>query len=300
MELTQLGYVANYSLRFFLFISLILVWYFVYFEGAFEEFRTKAITTVVRNEELEQLVSPTILICPNSAFKPSITKEYQFDYSARSLFWDLKDSQKVKKIFRDQSVPDVFHNFSYAHDLTFSILSKFVLKPGTNYFDFEKNVTGLFELKAIPTVYQGTCHIIDVLGWGWSYWTFDISYNENLSTVDIPKSFNVYITSKKGWQGIVNTFIDTAVSPIFKINTFSSGIEMPLTLEINLVENLHQYLEMEEFNSDQCKKSMKKEIINHLNASCSITCIPIQFSALIKGYLLKFKLYLYSYHRDRN
>ena len=125
-----------------------------------------------------------------------------------------------------------------------------------------------------------------MLGWGWSYWTFDISYNENLSTVDIPKSFSVYITSKKGWQGIVNTFIDTAVSPIFKINTFSSGIEMPLTLEINLVENLHQYLEMEEFNSDQCKKSMKKEIINHLNASCSITCIPIQFSALIKGYLL--------------
>ena len=82
MNLTKLGYVANYSIRFLLLIGLILIWYFVYFHEAFEQFRTKAITTAVRNEDAEHLVSPTILICSNTAFKPSIAKEYPVQYSA--------------------------------------------------------------------------------------------------------------------------------------------------------------------------------------------------------------------------
>ena len=299
MNLTKLGYVANYSIRFLLLIGLILIWYFVYFHEAFEQFRTKAITTVVRNEDAEHLVSPTILICSNTAFKPSIAKEYQLDQTLRSLFWgSLKDSQKVKNLFKRESVPNIFHNLSYANDLTFSILSDFVLKPGTNYIEFGENVTGLIEVKMIPTVFLGTCHIIDVLetsGGDWSYWTFDISYNENLEKVDIPKSFSIYITTKEGWQGIVNAFTDTAESPILKINTFSLGIEMPLTLEINLVEHLNQFIEIDEFNSDHCKESMIKEIVYHLNTSCSIACIPVQYSALVTGSLLKFLEYSYSH-----
>ena len=282
MDLRKLGYIAKYSIRFILLISFITIWYVLYFEGAFEEFRTKAITTVERNEAVDKLVSPTILICSNTAFKPSMSK--QFDYPLRSLFWNLQDSQQIKDLFKNQSVLNVFYNLSYAHDLTFSILSRYELKPGTNYIEFRRNTTGLFELNIIPTVFHGTCHIIDVLESDWAYWTFDISYNENLDKVDIPKSFSIYITSKRGWQGIVNTFVDTAASPILKFNTISSGIELPLTMEINLVENLHQYLVMDDFNSDDCKKDLIKEMINHFNTSCSIACIPVQFSALVKGY----------------
>ena len=103
------------------------------------------------------------------------------------------------------------------------------------------------------------------------------SNNEKLDTVKITKIFTVYINTKNGWIGIVNSFIDTAESPILKFNTVSSGIELPLTVEINLVENLHQYSKVDIFDSDQCKKSMLKKIINHLNTSCSIACIPVQF-----------------------
>ena len=286
MDLTKFGYFANSSIRFFLLISFIIIWYFWYFVGAFDAFRTKAITTVIQNEEGEHLVSPTILICSNTAFKPSMAKE--FDGPLRDLFWHLQDSQQIKNLFKSQSVPNVFYNLSYAHDLTFSILNRIVLKPGTNHFDIDGynmgNTTVLADLKIIPTIYRGACHIIDVLEWDLPYWTIDISYNEKLNKLDIPKSFSVYITSKNGWKGVVSTFIDTAASPILKFNTFSSGIGLPMEIEINLVENLHQYSKVDDFNSDWCKKALIKKMINHFKTTCSIACIPVQFSALIKGY----------------
>ena len=71
---------------------------------------------------------------------------------------------------------------------------------------------------------------------------------------------------------------------ILKFNTISSGIELPLTMEINLVENLRQYSKVDDFNSDWCKKSLIKDMINHFKKTCSIACIPVQFSALVKGY----------------
>ena len=114
--------------------------------------------------------------------------------------------------------------------------------------------------------------------------SLDISYSESLKVIDIPKSFTIYITSQSGWQGIVDSFTDIAASPVLKINTFSTGIEMPLVMEINLVENLHRYSEVDNFDSDQCKNSMIGKIIHHLNTSCSIACIPVQYSALVKGY----------------
>ena len=243
MNLTKVAYFAKSLIRFLLFISLIVIWYIWYFVGAFDQFRTKAITTVVRNEEGEHLVSPTILICSNTAFKPSMAKEYQFDYPLKSLFYNLQDSQQIESLFKSQSVPDLFYNLSYAHDINFSIMSEFFLKPGTNRLN-AGNVTVLFELTIIPTVHHGTCHKIDVLECTTTdncpNWFFDISYNETLDKQDIPKSFSTYITSRNGWQGIVNTFTNIAVAPILKFNTFSSGIEMPLSLDISLVENHHQ------------------------------------------------------------
>ena len=285
MNLTKVGCFAKSFIRFLLLISLIVIWYVLYFKGAFEEFRNEAITTVTRNEKGGHLLSPTILICSNTAFKPSMAKK--FDGPLRYLFWHRQESPQIKNLFKNQSVPDVFHNLSYTHDLTFSIANLFVLKPGKTYFDFGDNITtGLFELKIIPTVWLGTCHIIDVLECtGYChYWVLDISYNENLDTVDIPKSFSVYISSKNGWIGIVNSFIDTAESPILKFNTVSSGIELPLEVEINLVEHLRQYSKVDDFNSDWCKKSLIKDMINHFKKTCSIACIPVQFSALVKGY----------------
>ena len=121
MNLSKVGCFANSFIRFLLLIGFIVIWYFWYFVVAFDQFRTKAITTVVRNEESERLVSPTILICSNTAFKPSMAKE--FDGPLRYLFWHRQESQQIKNLFKNQSVPNVFHNLSYTHDLTFSTMN---------------------------------------------------------------------------------------------------------------------------------------------------------------------------------
>ena len=163
MDLTKLGYFANFLLKFILLLIFILIWFFDYFEGAFEEFESKATTTVVRNEGLEHLVSPTILICSNTAFKPSIAKKHQFDYPLKDLFWHLQDNPQVSNLFRNHSVPELFHNFSYAHDLTFST-GGYMYEQGINHIvDEGGEELGVVELNIIPTVFLGTCHMIDVL-----------------------------------------------------------------------------------------------------------------------------------------
>ena len=96
MNLTKVGCFAKSFIRFLLLISLIVIWYVLYFKGAFEEFRNEAITTVTRNEKGEHLLSPTILICSNTVFKPSMTNE--FDYPLRYLFWHLQDNPQIENL----------------------------------------------------------------------------------------------------------------------------------------------------------------------------------------------------------
>ena len=160
MDLSKLGYFAKLFLKFLLLVMFFIIWFFDYFQEAFEEYRTKAITTVVRNKEGQHLVSPTILICSNTAFKPSMAKE--FDYPLRSLFWEPQDSPQVAKLFKNQSVLELFHNFSYAHDLKFSTGS-YMYEPGINHLEFGGEKLAVIKLEIIPTIFLGTCHTIDVL-----------------------------------------------------------------------------------------------------------------------------------------
>ena len=162
MDLSKLGYYAKPILKFLLLVIFFIVWFFDYFEEAFEEYRTKAITTVVRNEKGQHLVSPTILICSNTAFKPSMDKQYQFNFPMRFLFWVPQDNQQVSNLFRNQSVSELFYNFSYAKDLTFSS-GNFIFEPAVNHLENKGENYAVIELKIIPTIFLGTCHIIDVL-----------------------------------------------------------------------------------------------------------------------------------------
>ena len=54
-----------------------------------------------------------------------------------------------------------------------------------------------------------------------------------------------------------------------------------ILIKVNPVENENQYLESEDFNSDKCQSYEIRKILHKIKISCNLTCIPIQYSALV-------------------
>ena len=110
------------------------------------------------------------------------------------------EDQDMKDTLQNKSVLDSFYNLSYAHDLEFSIFNLGSLKPGKNEFHVKEWVV-LVELKVIPTIFHGNCHVFDLLECTkCSYSFYDIIYNQNLDLMDVPRSFNIYFTERNRWQ----------------------------------------------------------------------------------------------------
>lgn len=58
-------------LRGFLFISLLIVYYFLYMETALNQYAGKKTTISETNEEINQIESPNFVICLDPPFKTS-------------------------------------------------------------------------------------------------------------------------------------------------------------------------------------------------------------------------------------
>ena len=67
--------IVTIFLKLVAFIISTSVWYFHYFKDAFVEYQSNAITTVSRHEKKNYSVSPSIIFCPNYAFKPSSSEK---------------------------------------------------------------------------------------------------------------------------------------------------------------------------------------------------------------------------------
>ena len=162
-------------------ISLVIVWNFVYFQDAYEEFQSNAITTSTRTRKIETFEFPAITICSNVGLKPSFSEQ------------DNVDSHQV------------FLNSTYANDLEFWHKfkgSRTYLKPGENNIIYNGKYFGIIGLRLIPTRRGGTCHGIQFSNEGGPH-TVDIIYKDSLSLRDIPKSFTIYFTAKNDWQAII-------------------------------------------------------------------------------------------------
>ena len=76
---------CHYALCGIVFISLFVLCYFLYMDEAIEKSKKKATTTIRRSEERDFEI-PTLIICPESGFKPSISKKYNLSNPARYMF----------------------------------------------------------------------------------------------------------------------------------------------------------------------------------------------------------------------
>ena len=103
------------------------------------------------------------------------------------------------------------------------------------------------ELRKITTTHEGVCHMFRMVTLQSDQnlmerrGHFLIKHNKSLQTSDVPKSFNVYITPRHEWHGIVNGLWPGKYPPL-KIET--SSYSLPLDVNVHLSSNyLEPYFE---------------------------------------------------------
>ena len=87
---------CHYTLKWVAFISLFILCHFLYMDEAIEKFKIKATTETKRDEE-RQFDIPSLTICAEPGFKPSISKKHNLSIPTRYLFY-FKHYQFVRNI----------------------------------------------------------------------------------------------------------------------------------------------------------------------------------------------------------
>ena len=164
----------------------------LYCEGAITETRRSV------HRELEY---PSLTICPNPPFKPSVSRHYKFTFPIRDLF--TKNTDTTTKIYKDLfhnfTIPELYENFTYHNDLTF-IYDNVELMTGTNRN--EKWRDQEIELKKVPASYLGTCHLLQFknkssqVEWNETSGLLYIGHKDGLEPQDVPRSFKIYFNER--------------------------------------------------------------------------------------------------------
>ena len=115
------------------FMILLISCYFFYMRDALDKFHRGATTVTKRSIELPYEY-PSLTICTNPPFKPSVSKKYELEIPTRDLF--ISESDTTKKIFEtkfmNKTMENLYRNFSYDGDVTFNYYGK-ELKSGINH-----------------------------------------------------------------------------------------------------------------------------------------------------------------------
>ena len=99
------------------------------------------------------------------------------------------------------------------NDLNF-IYNSFDLNPGANRLSTDKDTWVEIELRIVPTVWSGTCFVMQARrqqNWHTHTDIVYVGYNKGLDLLDVPKMFKIYFTPKDEWQSIV---IDNGINSI--------------------------------------------------------------------------------------
>ena len=96
------------------------------------------------------------------------------------------------------------------------------------------------ELRKIITTHEGVCHMFRMVTLQSDQTLMErrghflIKHNKSLQSSDVPKSFNIYITPRHEWHGIVNGLWPGKYPPL-KIET--SSYSLPLDVNVHLSSN---------------------------------------------------------------
>ena len=153
---------CHYILYGIAFVGLLFSCHFLYMNEAIEESKIGARALTKRSESIPY-ESPTIIVCPEPGFKPSISKKYNLNITTRDLFlpW-MGDSviQVIKEKFHSQTVKNLYEEFTYGNDDLLFLYENTYLKRGKNKVKIGNKIMDV-ELKILPTYYNGACFLIE-------------------------------------------------------------------------------------------------------------------------------------------
>ena len=168
-------------------------------------------TTVTKQSEKCPYEIPSIIICPEPGYKQTLLKQYNMT-PAKLLYGRFE-----KEVLYNHSVQELFEKFTYANDFYFTFSNEWnhpdhiLLNPGLNKIPRADNETALIEIKTIPTLYLGVCHLLQYKTSGSrSLEDFSgekgevtVGYNKPLNPLDIPRHFRVYFTPINEWHSVI-------------------------------------------------------------------------------------------------
>ena len=205
----KLAKFLQFILKFAIFVLLLVVCYIFFMEEAIAKFQKRATTVTEKSIPIEDLggyKSPAIVICPNPAFKPSISDLHGFKYPTRDLFnMRTPFSEKYKYLFNKTPVRSLFEAFSYTeNDLEIKAFGTTLNEGDNQVKSFNLHMKMNFELKKIRTENNGICHLIqsrNIENWKEKGGSITVQYKKSLSVSDVPKSLKIYFVERDEWQG---------------------------------------------------------------------------------------------------
>ena len=166
MDSLKLAKLCHYLIYGIAFISLSFLCYFLYMNEAIEKSKIGATTVIKRTENLPY-ESPTIIVCPEPRFKPSVSRKYNLSSPARDIFSPWMGDffiTFIKDTFHNRTVQDVYEEFTYSNNDLMFVYENTYLELGKNEVKhkYSKNSIDI-ELKNFPTLYYGQCYLIELL-----------------------------------------------------------------------------------------------------------------------------------------
>ena len=116
--------------------------------------------TVTKRSKPIQIEPPTITVCPNPGFKPSMSKLYNLSTSFREILINrqlLKNQKKKLNLLYKRNVEELYNDFVYNDGITFNFWG-FDLKFGKNYIP---PLQLEIQLKKTHTMFDGICYTMD-------------------------------------------------------------------------------------------------------------------------------------------
>ena len=120
------------ALRAILFTALLIVYSMMYMQPALEQYQKKSTTIAQKRENVAQLETPVLVLCPDPPFKKSFFKQFgkKKSLGAERYFWSF-DLYKALLENYNSTAMDVYEKMSYHLGLDWQIsvskIEKYVL-----------------------------------------------------------------------------------------------------------------------------------------------------------------------------